>query len=175
MFFCFNNIEQNLKINKLFLGLLVCVIITANVFQSLKEINKNYGQSEAYEQYSNEIKSIINNSDSLIMMRYNMAWTADNPKFYLANYNFREFKNQSEFNVLMKNYEIKYILIDETTRQRMDDSKKGKLLHNFLKVYIEDNFELRKIFYNKFYIKNKLYTHRYKEGYKNELWVVKPK
>ena len=171
MFFSFNNINEILKINKFFLGFLICIVITLNVFNSFRYINKNYGQTGAYEQYKNEIESIVNDSNSLILMRYNMAWTIDNPKFYIANFNFKDFKNQAEFNELMKSYDLKYLLIDEPTRQRMNNPVLGKTWHKFLKVYIDDNFELKKTFYNKFYIKNKLYKYRYKEGYQNEIWA----
>ncbi|MDC0376104.1 hypothetical protein OAM54_03200 [Pelagibacteraceae bacterium] len=170
LIFSINNISKDLKKNKLILLIVVGIILLLNIGKSLINFKQNYGQVQAYNLYADKINSITND-EGYVLARYNMAWAINNPKFYISNFSFKTFKNQNDFNELISNYNLKYLLIDETTRERMDVPTKGKKWHSFFKKYVEDNFELKEIFYNKFYIKNKLHRPLYQDGYKNEIWI----
>ncbi|MDA9973151.1 glycosyltransferase family 39 protein [Candidatus Pelagibacter ubique] len=170
--FSINNISKDLKTNKLVLLSVIGIILVLNLGKSLINFKQNYGQVKAYDLYADKINNIAK-SEGYVLARYNMAWAINNPKFYISNFSFKTFKNQNDFDELMSKYDLKYLLIDEPTRERMDDPKERKVWYKFFKNYMEDNFEIKETFYNKFYIKNKSYKYQYQEGYKNEIWIRK--
>lgn len=172
LFFSLKELDEKYKKHKVIVNLFFCIVLFLNIGNSTKNIIKNYGQTNAYKDYAGDINEIVK-TDGLVMARYSAAWAINNPKFYIANFNFKEFQSQEEFDDLIKNFKLRYLIIDEPTRQRMENPMQGENWHRFLKDSLSRNYRLKKIFYNKFYIRNKLYKHRYKKGYKNEIWEYK--
>lgn len=160
------------KIEKMGYLFLIISMLSGFIFSihSAKYVYSNVGQEENYRKFSSKIKEIITDSNSLVLTTYDMMWTIDNPKFYLENFIFRIPNNQNEFNKIMKEYDIKYMIIDEVNKSRLINSPAKYAWYKYWNNYLKENYKLKSVIYNKYYRQNKRKKYLDKRGYINEVW-----
>lgn len=161
-----NFLRSRVNLFKFFLVGLVIIYTCLGIVRAYK----NFGQSKAYNSYAKEVNEFISD-DGYVLSRYTSAWAIENPKFYLSNFVHSKVYNQNEFDEIINKYNIKYILVDETTRDRINKNDSLFLWHSYLRNSLEKHFTLGKVFYNEFYLQNKLKVPVHKNGYKTEIWV----
>jgi hypothetical protein len=155
------------------------LLSVASVVSAAVYVSNNNGQWKWYKKYEKDVFSSIEDIDGRLMLTYDFAWLLkERDKFYLENFIFKPSKTYNFFKSTMEEHNITVVLIDETTRTRIDNETDkfgiGATWYQYLqKFLIEKDFKKVNIIYNKYYRKNKEKIHIYEDGYATEIWVRK--
>lgn len=150
--------------------LTLTIIVVLFTLNSSRYIYNNFGQQSSYDKYSYDINHTIIKDDVIVLTTFDLTWAVDNPKFYLENFLFKNLSSKLEFVSIISNYDIEYMLIDETTRSRLDNHPKKQIWYKYLNEYLNSNYKLKTVFFNKFYRQNKKRIKLDTRGYKTEIW-----
>lgn len=170
--------KQLSKYTKLLFKLSFVYIIIFILFHSINiadYIIKNKNQWTTYKNYSNDIKNIIKDETPVVFTNYSNYLAFKNPKFYIENFPFQPPASEKEFNNTMSKYNIKYIIITERDRMRIEGDDENTTKYKwylFLGQYLKNNGKHIENVYNPYYIKNKEKKYTDPRGFKNEIWEI---
>ncbi len=139
-------------------------------FKVISDTYSNYGQTQAYEKYSENLRDIIKNTNSRVFTSYESMWALPNPKLYLEIFINKKMNSYQEMSLLFKKYNVDYILLDERSKDRM---KSNEPSYVYWRQVLENEFKLIGSIRNKYYRSNKEKKPANGKEYVNEIWQRK--
>ena len=154
----------------------VLLYMLFNAAYSMKQMYVNYGTLDEYIAYGNELKQeMADIGDGRVFTSYDMALTLDGVnKFYMENFSFYAPASEEELMDILDARGVKYIMVDERMRIRMEDGGDEFNIkmawYNYMRELLGREYSLKKEIYNKFYRQNKGKPAADKRGFRTEIW-----
>ena len=154
--------------------ILFCLLITIKM--PLNWIAR-YGKWDAYIAYSEDLSSLLkDNKDGRVLTTFDASWALENyPKLFMEVASFKRPETYNQTKQLFEKYNVKYVLVDETSRLRMsrpDELRIGKDWYRYWDKLLQNDYRLIGIVYNKYYRPNKGLPPGDPKGFKTEVWKL---